>query len=252
MSAVCHPVEIAGPLGVLRGIFHRPAGDEPAPAIVLLHGFTGHHIEDHKLFVQMARCLADAGFAALRVSFYGSGDSDGTFEDFTIHTEVDDAAAMLDWLDRQPGIDAGRTGVLGLSLGGAVAALLAGRDPRVRAVVFWNAASLPRQHFNEIPQKGIHSGIIGGLQVGEQFVASFQDVNITGALEHYQGPGLVIQATNDEAVSVHEAEALQQALGDRGTLHLVLGADHTFRHPSWRREVFETTISWLAERLLPR
>lgn len=245
MTETCLYVEIPGPLGTLRGFLHRPAISEPAPAVVLLHGFTGHHIEDHRLYVQMGRHLAAAGYAALRVDFYGSGDSDGTFDDFTIHSEVNDAAAMLSWLGEQPRIDAGRIAVLGLSLGGAVTALLAGRDPRVRAAIFWNAASQPRDHFNDIPQTGIHRGITGGLTVGEQFVASFQEADIVGALGQFAGPGLVIQATSDEVVSVREAEALNKALGERGTLHLVMGADHTFRHPDWRRDVFATTTAWL-------
>ena len=252
MSGTCRSVEIPGPLGTLRGVLHLPDGPGPAPVVVLLHGFTGHHVEDHRLYVQMGRHLAAAGYAALRVSFYGSGDSDGTFADFTIHTQVDDAAAMLDWLEAQPGINASRIALLGLSLGGAVAALLAGRDARIRAAVFWNAAGLPREHFNDIPQRGIHAGIVGGLQVGEQFVTSFHETDVAGALAGYAGPGLVIQATSDEVVSVREAETLRQALGERGTLHLVLGADHAFRHPDWRRDVFETTTRWLSEHLPPR
>ena len=77
-----------GPLGTLRGLLHRPDGAEPAPVVLLLHGFTGQHIEQDRLFVQAARALAAAGFAALRFDFYGSGDSDGDFEEFTVESEL--------------------------------------------------------------------------------------------------------------------------------------------------------------------
>jgi dienelactone hydrolase len=242
-------VAIDGPLGTLRGLLHRPAGDDHAPAVVLLHGFTGHHVEEHRLFVQMARCLADDGFAVLRFDFYGSGDSDGDFEEFTVHTQVADAAAALDWVSEQKRVDADRIGVLGLSLGGCVAALLAGQDPRVRAAVFWNAVTLPAQHFGDIPTTGPFAGMIGGLRVGPDFLTTFAALDIVGTLQRYTGPGLVIRGTADEHITQEEAEALRAAMADRGTLRLIDGADHTFKRPDWRQEVFDITTRWLTEHL---
>jgi hypothetical protein len=46
-------------------------------------------------------------------------------------------AAILDALTAQPGIDAGRIGVWGVSLGGYYAPRLASGDPRVRACAAW-------------------------------------------------------------------------------------------------------------------
>jgi dienelactone hydrolase len=242
-------VAIDGPLGTLRGLLHRPTGEGRAPVVVLLHGYTGQHVEDHRLFVQMARRLAEAGFAVLRFDFYGSGDSDGDFEEFTVHTEVADCAAALDWLTRQPGIDTNRIAILGLSLGGCVTALLAGQDPRVKAVVFWNAVALPNQHFNDIATEGPFTGVVGGLRVGPNFLPTFTALDIAGTLRRYAGPGLVIQATADEAVTQTEAETLHAALAARGTLRQIEGADHTFRRPDWRQELFDVTTRWLTENL---
>jgi dienelactone hydrolase len=244
-------VGIDGPLGTLRGMLHCPAGDSRAPAVVLLHGFTGYHIEDHRLFVQMARRLVDAGFAVLRFDFYGSGDSDGDFEECTVLTEVADAVAGLDWLTQQPGIDPDRIGILGLSLGGCVAALLAGQDPRVKAAVFWNAVTLPAQHFGDgvVPTEGPFAGVVGGLRVGPDFLATFAALDIVGTLKEYTGPGLVVRGTADELITLQEAEVLRAAMGERGTLHLIDGADHTFRRPDWRQEVFDITTRWLTDHL---
>ncbi len=253
MSAI-QAVAFEGPLGTLRGLLHRPAGEGRAPAVVLLHGFTGSHIEDHRLFAQMARCLADAGFAVLRFDFYGSGDSDGDFEEFTVHTEVADAVAALDWVSEQKWVDPARIAILGLSLGGGVAALLAGQDARVKAAVFWNAAALPAQHFNEavdegIPTEGPFAGVVGGLRVGPDFVPTFAALDILGTLKHYTGPGLVIRGTKDVHITQAEAEALCAAMGERGTLRLIDGADHTFRRPDWRQDVFAITARWLTDHL---
>lgn len=243
------PVEIAGPLGILRGILHRPDGMEAAPAVILLHGFTGQHIEQDRLFVQAARTLAGIGFAALRVDFYGSGDSDGDFEEFSVQTELDDAVVLLDWISAQPGIDPARIGVLGLSLGGCVAALLAGQDPRVRALVLWNAVSIPSLHFDEIAQEGPDTYIVGGQRVSAQFLDTFYALDIAGALRPYAGPALIVRGTGDDVVPLPETEALQAVLGARGDLALIEGADHTFQDPIWRENVFQKTADWLCTHL---
>jgi dienelactone hydrolase len=241
-------VAFEGPLGTLRGLLHRPRMvDQAVPAVVLLHGFTGQHIEDQRLFVQLARHLAGTGFAALRFDFYGSGDSDGDFEEFTVLTEVADAVAALDWIAGQPGIDAGRIGVVGLSLGGCVAALLAGQDARVKAVVFWNAAGLSDTHFRDLPE----DGIMGALRIGPEFLKTFSGLDIAGTLRHYTGPGLVIRGTGDSVVPQEDADALKAALGERGELRSIANAGHTFQHPDWRREVFAMTADWLVEHLKP-
>lgn len=236
-----------GPLGVLRGVLHRPDGETPAPTVLLLHGFTGNHIEDEHLFVQAARHLCAAGFAVLRFDFYGSGNSDGTFEDMTVGTEVADARAALDWLADQPGIDPDRYAVLGLSLGGAVTAFVAAQDERVRAIVFWNAIALPDLHFTDVPRTGPDVGRVGGLRVSARFMHEFAALNITGAAEQYPGPALIVRGTSDVVVMGREAEMLAAALGDRGTLHLITRADHTFLHPEWRAELFEVTTNWLRD-----
>ncbi len=242
-------VAFAGPLGTLRGVLHRP--DRPArpPVVMLLHGFTGHHIESGHLFSQAARHLAKAGFAALRFDFYGSGNSDGDFAEMTVFTEVADAAAALDWLSAHPDLDTTRAGVVGLSLGGCVTALLAGQDPRVRAAVFWNAVSLPRLHFADIPRTGPDVGVSGGLRVGQAFFETFDALNITGHLRRYDGPGLVVRGTGDDVVADEEAAALMAALDTRGTRHDITGADHTFNHPRWRSGLFDVTTRWLGTHL---
>ncbi|MBN1681249.1 MAG: alpha/beta fold hydrolase [Anaerolineae bacterium] len=249
---VIRQVAFAGPLGTLRGMFHvpqasAPADNEPVSAVMLLHGFTGNHIEDQRLFVQAADALVYAGFAVLRFDFFGSGDSDGTFDQFTIQTEVNDATAAIDWLGAQPAIDPDSIGVIGLSLGGGVASLLAGQDPRVKAVVLWNAVGLPAHH----PLLIKADNRIGGLLVGPDFTPTLHAQDITGALRRYNGPGLVIQATDDETISLDEAQALADALGSRGEMHTIGGADHTFRHPDWRRDLFDITTRWLVAHLAP-
>ena len=73
----------------------RIVGMTRAPALLICHGFTGDKVENHFIFVKMARRLADAGFFAMRFDFRGSGESEGDFSDMTVPAEIDDARVAL-------------------------------------------------------------------------------------------------------------------------------------------------------------
>lgn len=249
MSRVEH-IEFPGSPGTLRGMLHRPPADR-APAVVLLHGYTGTRVEQDRLFVQMARVLAGSGLAVLRFDFYGSGESDGDFEECTVQTELDDASAALDWLAAQPGIAPEQIGVIGLSMGGCVGALLAGQDARVKALVLLNAVSIPALHFQDMPQEGDDALIEGGQRIGPQFLPVFYASDPLAALRLYRHRALIVHGTADDVVPRQEADALQAALGNRGELFLLEGAGHTFQHPRWRETLFNRTAAWLHARLTP-
>ncbi len=136
----------------IAAMAHIPEGNGPHPAVMMLHGFTGDKVESHYLFVKTARALAQAGFVALRFDFRGSGESEGRFQDVTIPGEIEDALTVLSWLAEQPYVDVDRLGVLGLSMGGCVAAHVAGADPRIKALVLWAAVADPLGLFNELAE----------------------------------------------------------------------------------------------------
>ena len=136
----------------INGILHSPTGYEaPCPAVAFFHGFTGTKVEPHRIFVKTARELAAIGFYVLRFDFRGSGDSEGDFSEMTIGGEVSDAIKSVDVLTAMQGVDAERIGILGLSMGGCVAAFVSGQDTRVKSTVMWAPLSDdPPDRKNEI------------------------------------------------------------------------------------------------------
>jgi dipeptidyl aminopeptidase/acylaminoacyl peptidase len=240
----------------LYGMLHLPEGPTPCPAVALLHGFTGHRSESHFIFTKQARHLAQHGIAALRFDFRGSGESEGDFADMTIEGEISDAAAALDWLSAQPEIDKARLGVLGLSLGGLVAACLAGRDPRVRALVLWAAPA----NLAEVLTKGAANASrppaphpsgydIGGLVIGHEFIRQMMAVRPLDELRRFAGPTLVVQGTGDASVPPDDAHKYMQALTGPKALKVIEGADHTFSSVAWEKEVITASTQWFAQHL---
>ncbi len=128
------------------GTLLLPPG-EPAPVVLLLHGFTGSRDEltipstEQGIFVHTAESLAEKGFASLRIDFRGSGEStdDFTFEETTFEGQISDALAAVDYLSTLGEVDGSQLQVIGWSQGGLVASAVAGRSDKLGAVALWQA-----------------------------------------------------------------------------------------------------------------
>lgn len=119
-----------------------PGGSDPAPAVVLAHGFGGDKAD---LRTEASR-LAARGYVVLAYTSRGFGESGGRIHLMDPDYEVADAARVIDYLAGQDrvarsGGNDPRVAVVGGSYGGALALMAAARDQRVDAVVAlitWN------------------------------------------------------------------------------------------------------------------
>lgn len=230
--------------------------ETPAPGVVMCHGFTGHRIEAHFLFVKAARELCSAGLNVLRFDFRGSGESAGLFRDMTISAEIADALAALDILREEPTVDEDSVALIGLSLGGLVAACTAARDGAVAALVLWSAVADMVELVKERWQMPTDPGRLdvrghyehGAHQVGVGFLLDALRIKPLKEIADYTGPALVVHGTEDEAVPTGHARMYVDAM-EAGTLRIVEGADHTYGTVAFEREVIEATRDWLLDQL---
>jgi len=230
----------------------------PAPGVLMCHGFTGQRIEAHFLFVKAARALCEAGLNVLRFDFRGSGESDGLFEEMSIEGEIADAVAALGALCAEPTVEESRIGVIGLSLGGLVAACLCARDRRAKALVLWSAvadlAGVFRQRgdFADAAEALAREGALelGPHRVGAGFVADVDRLQPLEEIRSYRGPALVVHGSCDESVPPEHADMYMEALPTQDkSKHIVEGADHTFSSVPWEAEAIHVTTEWLSSRL---
>lgn len=118
------PVTTLGP-GMVGLYFPPPTGHEQ---VVLILGGSEGGLQGSG---PLARRLAEHGFGALALSYFGGAGQPQALENIPLET----LEAGVDWVRRQPGLGRRPLAVLGVSKGGEAALLLASRDPRLCAVV---------------------------------------------------------------------------------------------------------------------
>jgi len=244
------------------GMLHRPiaGADSLRPGIVMLHGFTGTSVEPHRIFVTTARYLAQRGFYVLRFDFRGSGQSEGDFADMTFRGEVSDALTAISFLGAQTKVDSNKIGVLGLSLGGAVACHVAGCRSNVKSVVLWAPATslnrlaekLAKAMMNLSQELTIGYVDWSGNRVGPKFMQQLGEETPAAELLKFNGPVLIIHGDNDKAVPLMNSQSLHRILAEQqkpAELRVIEGADHTFNSVKWEQEVIQATVEWFENTL---
>lgn len=122
----------------LFGIYDPPAkGGVGTRAALLCHPWGDEYLYAHRALRRLAIRLSAAGFHTLRFDFFGTGDSAGDLTDADLAGwEADTALAMEELRDIA---DARRITLIGLRLGGSIAARVASRSTGgVESLVLWD------------------------------------------------------------------------------------------------------------------
>lgn len=240
-----YPVEFYVGSQRVRGNLHLPYTG--APCIIALHGLEGN--KDSSKWLIVASKLLSKGYACLRFNFRGCGEgSDGSFEDTTLTSRIEDYRAALRFLQKTGWIDAERIGVIGSSFGGMVA--IAAQEKEVKALV---VISTPYM----IPSLGEIKLMCGGetyyvLPSGRRLKAKFyEDLRKYDLLEAIKSapPILIIQGSADELVPSDHALRLYGAACEPKRVEIVSGADHSFTRPEHLDKVINLAVEWFKKYL---
>lgn len=245
----------------IRGMLHTPdEGKGPWPAVVLCHGFTGSRVESRFLFVEMSDELEKLGIASLRFDFRGSGESDGRFQEVTVSKEIEDTLAALRFMARRKEIANGKVGLLGLSLGGCVAACAAAEaKDLVKSLVLWSPVAVLTDVFEqrfsddalkELDQKGYVD--VGGLALCREAIEEMEHIDPLHAIAQTTCPLLVIHGTQDQVVPYNHASLYCKAARQEGRdirKVPVRSSDHVYSSLKWRQKVISETAAWFGRTL---
>jgi len=196
----------------LDGILHLTEAS-PVGGAAVLHGFGGDPDQPH--IVGTCEALAKAGVAALRFAY-----RDHHPPRMTLASALADAAGAIRVLKAHPEVPE-RLGVVGFSFGGAVAALVAGRDSRVRAAVL---AAAPAAFGDDPKWKPV------------------------AELSRTRARVLLIWGSRDTQVPIENAERYAAVLTQarvRNELIMIEGGEHDFAPAGPRAKMAGTVAEWM-------
>lgn len=142
---------------------------------------------------------------------------------------AEDIEVGLEWLRRQPGVDAGRIALIGHSVGAGACLRVAAKDPDVAAVVSVASMAHPREFMSRTLGRRLPPPLsrmalrFTEHAIGHRF-ESFAPVRTIGEV---RAPVLILHGDGDATVPVDDAHALLRAAGGNASLHLVPGAGHS-------------------------
>ena len=220
------------------------------PAVLVLHGFNENM--DREWIVNIANFLSPYGFVTLRFDFHGHGESEGDFSEHTITQQIDDVKCAIDFLETVPQVDVSNIIVIGHDIGGDIAVLAAEKDARIKGLIMWGARGNLDRHveskfapyeLKEMKTKGMYSH--AHFDIKRSFLESVKHHSVEEALHNIYIPLLIVHGHDDLQVRVHEAKQLFLDANEPKQLEIIDDADHWFRQPEAREQLFGLMIYWL-------
>ena len=238
----------------LYGFMHMPDKEEKVPGIIFFHGFTGTSVEPHRVFVKLARALADKGYGCLRFDFSGAGNSEGDSEETAFTDWVADAQNACSFLSSYPGIDKSRMSFCGISMGCAVLLyLLKKKLVKAERAVFLSPASampqLSEKIMSEYPRKG---GFIDfhGNKISVESMKTASEIELLDVEYENLPKALITHCENDTLVPCAAGEALYKTYKkNNGNARFKTWATggHTYNDFEIEAELIAETVNFFLE-----
>ncbi len=223
-------VHVAG-ARVPAALLLPPATTAPAPAALLLHGYSA----SKDLMLESAgRALLRRGVASLAIDLPMHGERDEPVDESLFRnplglvrhwqSALEECRLALRYLDERPEIDGARLSLVGYSLGAYLGAIVAAREPAVRALVLAAGGDLP----TGIPFAAMIRTVVDPLRAVRKLAGR---------------PLLMVNGRTDRTIRPDQAERLFAAANEPKELRWYDGGHYI--PPA----VIEGAMDWLARRL---
>ncbi|WP_415325971.1 alpha/beta hydrolase family protein [Chryseobacterium sp. MMS23-Vi53] len=224
-----------------------PEADGKLPLVIFIHGYKGY--KDWGAWNLMAENFAEAGFFFVKFNFSHNGttvEDPHNFADLeafgnnNYSKELSDLGSVIDYFVQDTKVDDQKIILIGHSRGGGISIVKTYEDERINGLItLASVDTLDRFPKNDAFEKWKGAGVYYVLngrtkqemphyyQFYEDFEKDEHRFDVERATEMAKAHVLIIHGTNDESVSIKNAEHLH-ILNPNSELYLIENANHTF------------------------
>jgi alpha/beta superfamily hydrolase len=244
----------------LSAVVYMPTTNKKSPGIVLCHGLSNsRHVDP--MIQDTANELQQKGFATMQFDFYGSGESDGFFQDKSWSILKQNARDALSVFRQIPFIDIERIGLWGRSGGGApMAAMLADQvtctvlvSPGFKMAETFAATKggLDKDGYIEMIPSYPHHSIKGYWKLKPEFFEELPALaEMMKEVAQRSRNVCVIQGDCDKTIpNWQDSEELLSYYQEPRSFVRIVGADHKYRGK--KEEALSATLEWFNRFLCP-
>jgi len=266
-----------GQSGKLFGVIHSPRRDNDTKiGVVFCAPMAEEKHESYPTFVHFARKLSEKGFWVLRFDYFGTGDSEGEWEQATLHSRINDTLAAIEQLQSQ-GLT--EVGLLGLRFGGTIACLAASNDESIVSfLILWDPIVNGKGYLLNwlrtylVMEFVLHRQIqktrdqivedilagkkvnVEGYLLGKEFFTEVVQVDLRAYPQAFARPTLLVQLSPRSRTDYDLRHPLVQQISSGSDLSTVAHVPcHSFWQEPLRKvnplpsHLFTTTISWICK-----
>ena len=233
----------------LVGMLHMPESGKSKKTVIICPGFGG--TKTQKMFVEIARALAMQNFCVLRFDFTGHGDSQGSYEDYSIKNESYDLDCAVKFLETFETINTENIGLVGHSLGAAISVMYAKENKNVKSLVLLAPAlNLRELMLLWYTKRQIYDLKLKGKidtekhTITKEFFDEAHGLNITGDFMSLEIPKFVIHGKEDETIPVEYTTPFLKEESETFKIEILENVEHKFKDLRSRRIIKNRTVDW--------
>ena len=221
----------------LYGTLHCSTGAKPKKAVIVCHGFISNRVSKWKR--DLCSKLAQKGYLAIRFDFTGNGESEGKLEEGTYSQEVDDLRKFIHFVQKK-GCE--RIGIIGHSMGAAVAILTMLKEKHINAVGTVGGPSQlidrPYNEFLKYAERPVPD------KLPPSFFNDLKKQNIKKAVQGIKVPFLIIHGDKDTVVPHKESHNLYKWANCPKQHTIMKGMGHNFRSANEAKKLVDVAFEF--------
>ncbi len=231
----------------LAGMLFIPSGDGPFAAAVIIHG-SGTSRRDSGWYLTLTSHLQQNGIAVLLPDKRGSEKSAGDWRSADFHDLATDTLAAVQYLQDQDHVAISKIGIIGMSQGGWIAPIVAGKSSDVEFIVSMvGSAVTPREQLiyeenHNLRQIGFLPGISNVIAAASTaYIRNVAQAEFWNGVADYDPiphwnaveiPALVLFGADDTNVPSEESERRLKALAKSNLrIEVYTGSGHALQDP---------------------